>query len=41
MKKIAKTQDFGTLDWVEKNNKQRLDIYFGGMDEWKKLPSKS
>lgn len=40
MKKIAKTPDFGTLDWVEKNNKQRLDIYFGGMDEWKKLPSK-
>ena len=40
MKKIAKTPDFGTLDWVEKNNKQRLDIYFGGMDEWKKIPSK-
>ena len=40
MKKIAKTPDFSTLDWVEKNNKQRLDIYFGGMDEWKKLPSK-
>ena len=40
MKKIAKTTDFGTLDWVEKNNKQRLDIYFGGMDEWKKIPSK-
>ena len=24
----------------DRNNKQRLDIYFGGMDEWKKIPSK-
>lgn len=38
MKKIAKTHDFGTLDWVDKDNKQRLDIYYGGRQAWEKIP---
>lgn len=40
MKKIASTPDFGTLDWVAKDNKVRMSAYFGSKAEWEKIPSK-
>ncbi len=40
MKMIAKTPDFGTLDWVAKNNTVRLSAYYGSKEEWEKIPSK-
>jgi len=29
IKKIAKTKDNGTLDWIEKNNEQKIKAFFG------------
>ena len=40
MKKIAETPDFGTLDWVAKNNEVRLSAYYGSKAEWEKIPKK-
>lgn len=38
MKKIASTPDFGTLDWVAKNNEVRLSAYYGSKEEWDQIP---
>ena len=40
MKKLAKTPDFGTLDWAEKNNQVRLSAYYGTKEDWEKIPTK-
>lgn len=40
MKKIASTPDFGTLDWIEKNNDVRISAYYGTKADWEKLPTK-
>ena len=40
MKKIASTPDFGTLDWVAKNNPARMSAYFGSKEEWEQIPKK-
>jgi len=39
IKKIAKTKDNGTLDWIEKNNEQKIKAFFGSMEEYKKIPA--
>lgn len=38
MKSIAETPTYGTLWWVKHNDKDRMDVFFGGMDEYKKIP---
>lgn len=39
MKKIAKDERFGTLTWIENNDKERMSAFFGSKEEWAKLPS--
>ena len=39
MKKIATTKGEGTLDWIENNNEQKIKVFFGSMEEYKKIPS--
>lgn len=38
MKKIALTPEFGTLDWVKRNDETKLSAFFGSMEEYKKIP---
>ena len=40
MKKIALTADFGTLDWIEKNNTTRINAFFGSKEAWENIPKK-
>ena len=40
MKKLAKTKDFGTLDWAETNNKHRMSAYYGSKEEYDQIPKK-
>ena len=39
IKKIAKTKGDGTLDWIENNNEQKIKVFFGSLEEYKKIPS--
>lgn len=39
MKKIAMTPEFGTLDWVKRNDETKLSAFFGSMEEYKKIPN--
>ena len=39
MKRIAYTKELGTLDWIYNKNNQRINIYFGGIEEYNKIPS--
>ena len=39
MKRIARTKDEGTIDWIEKNNEPKIKAYYGSMEEYKKIPS--
>lgn len=39
MKKIAKTPEFGTLDWIKKKDKDRISSYYGTMDDYNKIGS--
>ena len=38
MKKLAKTPDFGTLDWLKKYSPERLSAYFGTIEDIAKIP---
>lgn len=38
MKKIAMTEEFGTLDWVKNNVPERMTAYYGSMEEYKAIP---
>lgn len=38
MKMIAGKKPLGTLSWVKGSSPERLRAYFGGLDEWKKIP---
>lgn len=44
MKKVARKKPLGTLFWLEKNDVERLDAFFGGRDmcnsipQWKNIP---
>ncbi len=40
MKSIAKTPEYGTLWWVENNVTVRLNAFFGGMENYRKIPTK-
>ena len=40
MKKIAKTPEYGTIWWVKNNVTTRLNAFYGGMENYKKLPTK-
>ncbi len=40
MKKLAKTKDFGTIDWAENDNKTRMSAYYGSKEEYDKIPKK-
>ena len=39
MKLIGENKDFGTLGWIRTNYTDRLDSHYGGIEEFKKLPS--
>ena len=39
MKAIAQTEQYGTLWWVEHNVPERMAAYFGGMEEYRKIPT--
>ena len=39
MKQVAKNKKLGTLSWVKGTDPGRLEAYFGGLEEWKKIPS--
>ncbi len=38
MKQIAKDKKLGTLSWVKGSDPARLKAYFGGLEEWQKIP---
>lgn len=38
MSYICHHAPLGTMSWVRDGNKKRLDAYFGGLEEWKKIP---
>ena len=40
MKSLCHKEIYGTMWWVENNVEERMNAYFGGMEEWKKLPDK-
>ena len=38
MKFVASGRPNGTLSWVKDRNEEKLKVYFGGYDEWRKIP---
>lgn len=40
MKAVASSPNFGTLNWVEKENTMRINAFFGSMEKWKSIPDK-
>jgi nucleoside-diphosphate-sugar epimerase len=38
MKKIAKTEEYGTLWWAEHNIPERMSAYYGSLEQYNKLP---
>ena len=37
MKKIAKAEHYGTLNWRETKDKDRISAYYGTMEDWDKI----
>ena len=40
MRKLARTKEEGTLDWIENNNEPKIKAFFGSMEEYRKIPAK-
>ena len=38
LKKVAQKPGLGPLSWIKENNKEKIDIFFGGIDEYAKIP---
>lgn len=38
MQFVASGRPNGTLSWVKDRNEEKLNVYFGGYDEWRKIP---
>jgi hypothetical protein len=39
MEPLAKKKIFGTMDWIQNNNQDRISSYFGNKSNWKNIPS--
>lgn len=39
MKPVAYKKDYGTMDWIENNNIEKINAYFGSKEEWVKIPT--
>ncbi|MCH5317972.1 MAG: NAD(P)-dependent oxidoreductase [Eubacterium sp.] len=40
MKAVASSSVFGTLKWIETDDKARINAFFGSMENWKSIPEK-
>ncbi len=38
MGKLAKTKDFGTIDWIRTRNPHRVSAYYGSIEEYEAIP---
>jgi len=38
MESLARTKDFGTLDWIERKIPERLSAYVGTFEDWEAIP---
>lgn len=39
MKPVAYKKDYGTMNWIENNNTEKINAYFGSKEQWKKIPT--
>ncbi len=40
MKPLANSKNIGTMWWIKNNEQQRINAFWGGYDNWAKIPSK-
>ena len=37
MEPLTRTEIYGTMDWIRRNNKARISAYFGSEEKWRKI----